>query len=114
MKTIYTLFLLLLLASCGQKKAVLENTSPNEKVKVTLNAEKSGVSPWQCELKVKAYSFKEGSLKFEIYTKELTNETVRFDWKDNENCLISLTDDEGKLRTFQLIATPNQVQMAEI
>ncbi|HEY0261503.1 MAG TPA: hypothetical protein VGB95_00640 [Chitinophagales bacterium] len=114
MKTIYAMFILMLLASCGQKKIVLENESPNKQVNVTLNAEKSGISPWQCEMKVKAYSFKEGSLKFEIYAEEMNNTTVRFDWKDDANCIISITETDGKARNFQLIASPNQVQMAEI
>jgi hypothetical protein len=114
MKTIYAMLLLVFLASCGQKKTTIENTSPNDKVKVTLNAEKSGISPWQCELKVKAYSFKEGALKFEIYAEELNKTTVRFDWQDNNNCVISITETDGKMRNFQLLASPNQVQMAEI
>ena len=114
MKAIYAVFLLVFLASCEQKKAVLENESPNKQVKVVLNADKSGISPWQCELKVKAYSFKEGALKFEIYAKELNDQTVRFDWQDDANCLISFTESDSKIRTFQLIATASQVQMGEI
>lgn len=111
---IRSLFLLFLLAGCQQKNVTLENTSPNEKVKITLTAEKSSLNPWQCELKVKAYSFQEGALKFEIFTGNLDNETVSFDWKDDENCLISFSETDGKARTFHLIATPNQVQMAEV
>ena len=114
MKTMYTMLLLVFLASCEQKKVTIENSSPNGNVKVTLNAEKSGVSPWQCDLNVKAYSFKEGALKFEIYAEELNKTTVRFDWKDDTNCLVSITETDGKTRNFQLLASPNQVQMAEI
>jgi hypothetical protein len=47
--------------------------------------------PWECQLKVKAYSFEEGLLKFEISADELNKENVHFNWEPNGNCKIEIT-----------------------
>ncbi len=65
-------------------------------------------------MKVKAYSFKEGKLAFEIYAKDLTDENVSFDWKDDTHCTIIFKQQDNTERKFELIASSEQLQLAEM
>ncbi len=107
---------ILLLTACQPKAVVLTNESSNKKVKITVKANREGSSlgPWKVQLDVKAYEFKQGALAFEIESGDISDKTVKFDWKDDHNCLISFDQPDGKPRTFQLIADENQVQLAEV
>ncbi|MBP6732791.1 MAG: hypothetical protein KA149_12070 [Chitinophagales bacterium] len=104
------------LAACnGKTEAMLENTSANGKVKVKLTAKRSSaLDPFKAEITVKAYDFKEGKLLFEIMAADLNNENVKFNWKDDNNCLITIEESDKHVRSFQLLASENQVQLAEI
>ena len=104
----------LLFTSCQTKNVTITNVSPNGKVKTTIKGSHQGISPWKVELDVKAYEFKEGHLAFEVETGDVSDKTVKFDWKDDINCIISFDEPDGKPRTFQLIADASQVQLAEV
>jgi hypothetical protein len=107
---------ILFLYSCNDKKAaVFENLSPNKKVQIKVVANRpSAVDAWKVEIKVKAYDFKEGYLAFEVYAGDLNDQNVKFDWKDDRNCIITVEQRDGEPRKFQLIADANQVQLGEI
>lgn len=64
--------------------------------------------------RVKAYDFKEGKLIFEIVADDLNNENVQFKWTDDNNCIITIEERDKHVRSFQLIASDSQVQLAEI
>lgn len=116
-KLIYAIsFLMLILASCeGKTEAALSKASPNGKVKITIEAKRiSTIEPWKVDMKVKAYDFKEGKLSFEIYAKDLSDENVTFDWKDDTHCTIIFEEQDNTKRKFELIASPEQLQMAEM
>lgn len=116
--TFYILLLVattILSACSGRKEASLENTSPNGKAHIRITGKRASVADgWKVDMKVKAYDFKEGLLSFEIYADDLTPETVKFDWVDNNNCNITYEEIDHAERRFHLIASPNQVQMAEV
>ena len=109
------LFSTAIVTSCNQKTAAkLENTSPNQKVHTVVTGTRTtSVDPWTVVIDVKAYDFQKGYLKFEIYSDDLTDKNVQFDWKDDENCLITFQERDDK-RVFQLIANANQVQLGQI
>jgi len=115
--TIYSLLLILFasLASCsGKTEATIENTSPNGKAHITITGKRASIADgFKVDMKVKAYDFKEGLLSFEIYADDLTAENVRFDWVDDNNCDITFDQIDNTQRSFHLIASPSQVQMAE-
>lgn len=118
MKTLHSfpiLFLLFLAACNGKTEALLEHTHDNGKVKVTIKGKRvSSVEPWKVDMAVKAYNFKEGNLIFEIYAEDLNSENVSFTWADDSRCDIVFTQQDGAKRTFRLLASPQQMQMAEI
>ncbi len=109
-------FLLLILVSCGGKtETSLKKVSPNGKVNITVEAKRAtAIESWKVDLKVKAYSFKEGKLAFEIYAKDLTDENVSFDWKDDTHCTIIFKQQDNTERKFELIASAEQLQLAEM
>lgn len=116
-RLIPVLLLLITLQACeGGGVTYITDKSPAGHTTITVNASRAvAMEPWKINLQVKAYDFKEGSLKFEIYAGELKqDENVKFDWKDENNCIISFTQSDDVVRQFQLIATPDRVQLAEI
>ena len=104
----------IIFSSCQTKSVTITNISPNGKVNTTIKGSHQGIGTWKVELDVKAYSFKEGHLAFELETTDVSDKTVKFDWKDDRNCIISFGEPDGKPRTFQLIADATQVQLAEV
>ena len=118
MQKILPIFIICLitLASCGGKtETSLKNESPNGKVKIAIDAKRAtSIESWKVELKVKAYDFKEGKLEFEIYAKDLTSENVSFDWTDVTHCTITFKQQDNTERKFQLIASSEQLELAEM
>lgn len=119
MKNLFAVFILttvITLVSCnGKTSAALESTSANGKVKVKIDAHRSNVfDAFKTEMSVKAYDFKEGKLIFEIVADDLNKENVQFKWTDDDNCIITIEERDKHVRSFQLIANDNQVQLAEI
>lgn len=105
----------LLLTSCQSKTSTVTDVSPNKKVNVTIKASRpTTLGTWAVELDVKAFDFKQGHLSFELEASDVSDKTVKFDWKDDRNCVISLEQRDGQPRTFQLIADENQVQLGEV
>lgn len=116
MKHIFHFTILLLLASCGGKtEAVVNHTSPNGKVNITVTGKRSNtIEAFRTEIAVKAYELSEGKLMFEIYADDLNTENVMFTWSDDTHCTISIEQRDGATRNFALQATANSVQLAEV
>jgi hypothetical protein len=70
--------------------------------------------PFKTKISVTAYGFKEGKLLFEIMAGDLNNENVKFIWEDDNHCLITIEERDKHVRSFRLLASENQVQLAEI
>ncbi len=111
-----SLTIILSLTSCnGKTSAALENTSANGKVKIKISATRGNVfDPFKTEIAVKAYNFKEGKLLLEVIAGDLNNDNVKFNWTDSSNCVITIEEADKHIRSFQLIASESQVQLAEI
>lgn len=117
MKSIIPILICLIaLVSCGGKtETSLTKVSPNGKVTIKIEAKRAAaVESWKVDMKVKAYDFKEGKLSFEIYAKDLTDENVSFDWKDETHCTILFKEQDNTERKFELIASQEQLQMGEM
>jgi|JI9StandDraft_1071089.scaffolds.fasta_scaffold78123_1 hypothetical protein len=106
----------LFLVSCGNSsKITLLKTSPDKQIKITILAERDlSLEPWKVKLSVQAYDFKEGSLAFQIYATDITDENVKLEWQDKYHCLITFEESDKKLRKFQLRASENQVILGEV
>jgi hypothetical protein len=102
--------------SCNDKtSASIENTSPNGQVKVKVQGQRSNVlDAFKTEISVTAYDFKEGKLIFNIMAGDLNAENVKFNWQDDNNCIITIEERDKHVRSFKLIANEMQVQLAEI
>ncbi len=112
---IITLTVVSLVSCNGTTSAAIESKSANGKVSVKISASRSNLlDPFKTEIAVKAYEFKEGKLLMEIMADDLNNENVKFRWLDDNNCLITIEERDKHVRSFQLIASDTQVQLAEI
>jgi len=107
---------LLVMSGCsGKTETALEHKAPNGKVVINIIAKRTTtVESWKVDMNVKAYEFKPGKLSFEIYAKDLTEENVKFNWVDEKHCHITFTQQDNTERKFELIATSEQLQMAEM
>jgi hypothetical protein len=116
MKSLLYLLLVTSFLSCGGKTVTsLHKESPNGKVKIHIEANRTtAIESWKVVMRVKAYNFKEGSLKFEIFAKDLTDENVSFIWQDDHNCEIIFKQQDDSERKFHLIASQEQLQMGEM
>ena len=104
-----------LLVSCKPKSTTITDISPNKMVNIVVKATRAGgIEPWKVDIGVKAYDFKEGHLLFELETNDVNEKSVTFDWKDDNNCIISFAEPDGEARRFQLKTDANEVQLAEI
>ena len=115
--TYFLLFIgLLALGSCGGKtKASLVKVSTNGQVSITIEGKRAAsIESWKVDLKVKAYNFKEGKLAFEIYAADLNDETITISWKDEHHAEIYFKQQDNTSRKFELIASPEQLQLAEL
>ena len=117
MKTFVIYFILFIgLTACGGKTSTtLVHHSDNEKVTITIEGTRAtAIESWKVDMKVKSYDFKEGKLSFEIYAEDLNNENVSFNWIDETHCNIKFTQQDNSVRSFELIASSEQLQMAEM
>ena len=112
----WVICILVAFPSCNSTTfATIESTSPNGKVKVKVDGKREiPFDPIKTEISVKAYDFKEGKLKFEIMADDLSKDKVKFEWEDDNNCIISIEGSDKNIRSFKLIADESQVQLAEI
>lgn len=111
-----TCLILFSITACnGKTSALVENASANGKVKIKITAKRNGaLEPFKVDMAVTAYDFKQGKLLFEIAADDLNQENVKFNWTDDNTCTISITERDNHVRNFQLLASENQVQLAEI
>lgn len=118
MKTIYLILIALLATTvaCNSITSVpLEKTSSSGKVKVTIESERlTSVDPWKVAIKIKAYDFEEGQLATEVMSREISDKTVKFDWVDESSAYIVFTQTDGTTKVFELIASAQQLQFAQI
>ncbi len=110
------LSILLMLVGCsGKTETSLEHKAPNGKVTINITGKRAtSVESWKVDMQVKAYSFKPGKLSFEIYAEDINNDNVKFDWVDEKHCKITFTQQDNSVRNFELIASSEQLQMAEM
>jgi hypothetical protein len=110
------LLLIVLLASCSTKPDFyLEKEFQDGNVKVRINATQAvAFDPWKVTLAVKAYTYDEGSLAFQITADELSESNIRFEWVDDSTCNIYFKERGGYEKQFRLVASPERVQMAEV
>jgi len=116
MKAVNFFFIILLFGfyGCGKTSSKVEHTSPNGKVKLTVEGTRSSsMDPWQVALKVKAYEFKEDQLSFEIYASDLNAETVLFNWNDEQHCTIGFKQTDNTERKFSLTVSQEHLELKE-
>jgi hypothetical protein len=112
--TISILLLILMLHSCGPRQAKYSSDCSGKPLHIEISGSRfSGLEPFKASLKVKAYQWEEGSLVFDFYARDINKESVKIDCLE-DGAEIRLIQRDGTERKFRLIATPEQLQMAEV
>ena len=109
------LFILSTLMSCNNPISTsLDNKSPDGKTVITIKADKENpLMPFIVNMNVKSGNVPEGGLQFEIGAKVLNETNVKFDWSDNQTCVISFTQGDGDIRKFDLKVSDSNVLLEE-
>lgn len=114
---IFIPLLMLLFGGCGgQKSAQLESVSPDGQTKLIIDfTRRDAMDAWAADMKVNAYSWKEGSLHVtELYMNDVSGGNVVFNWQDTHHCSITFKLNDNTVRKFELVASPNQLQLGEV
>lgn len=92
-----SVILSLILTGCGEQYSEeLTSTSPDGTTIITVKAHKnSPLSAWITTLRVRYLAY-DDSIKFEVYTSEISNKTVNFLWNNGE-CVVSFDQTDKKL-----------------
>jgi hypothetical protein len=114
-KVLPLIFVLLTLMSCNNPVSTsLENKSPDGKTLISIKADKENpLMPFTVNMNVKSGDIPEGGLQFEIGAKVLDDSNVKFDWSDNQTCVISFTQGDGDVRKFDLKVSDSNVLLQE-
>lgn len=106
--TIIISILILFLASCSEeRKDAVKSQSPDGRITLTVSASReSALSPWKTDLVATGTGLK-GNITFEFYGKDVTAETVKFEWSGNEQCLITFIQQDDTKRVFEFTPGSN-------
>ena len=111
------ILLVLILSACGDRSltASLSSLSPSGKTVINVSGKRQvGLDPFNVTMEVKSGSNVVGSLQFEVAASMLDAGNVKFDWKDDSNCLITFTYSDGEKRVFRYYATESNVILEQV
>lgn len=105
MKQIVLFFLLstvcLFFQGCDTKKQEVRSKSPLGSTEILVSGTKQGMDPWILSIQIKKDG-KSDSRETEMYTNEITDKNVLFNWLDESNCSITLVEQDGTAREFPI------------
>ncbi len=116
MKNILLIAISLMMVSCfTPKEAAVSHQYHDGKVTIQVTAVKDEmVGPWKVTMKFKVYNFDESKMDVLVYTDEISDKTVTFDWRDETTCIINFQQSDGKPRAFKLTAAPNNLEVISL
>lgn len=107
--------LVLLMSSCHHTAIRMMSKSPDGKTMLSVDGERSNsLDPFKVNMRVKSGDIPEGSLSFELEASEMNDSTVKFDWKDAGDCIVSFAQRDGEPRYFTLHVSSTNVLMQEL
>lgn len=112
----YLLLAVLLLSSCQPEEATpIVKTSPDGKNKIIVTAEKESLAgDWTVKLAFKPANLDEQFVKFELSAADITEDNVHFEWKDDNNGIVTFEHSDGEKRAFQFFISENRAQLIPI
>jgi hypothetical protein len=110
---ILTGILLMSLFSCGMKEtAEISSDSPDGNSTINITGSKNFGDPWQTTIKIKAFK-QEQQVVTEIYADALSDKNIKFNWIDNNHCIITIKQQDDTQRAFSVEATEEKITLRE-
>lgn len=103
-----SLFSLLFLVGCETESSELfETKSPNGNISITAQGTTSIIplEPWRVDIKMTMKDKEPISSFVEVYADSLSNDNVKFTWKSENECIITLIQRDG-----QKVTVPIKIQ----
>jgi hypothetical protein len=91
----------LLFQSCDTKKQELRSKSPSGTTEILVSGTKQGLDPWILSIQIKKDG-KSDTRETEMYSNEITNKNILFNWVDESTCSITLVEQDGTAREFPI------------
>ncbi|HVD99371.1 MAG TPA: hypothetical protein VNB90_14275 [Cytophagaceae bacterium] len=103
------------LFSCsGTKTQELISKSSDQKAQIKVSGFRAiAFDPFQATIIIDGFG-QSDTLVTEIYAKDLSNETVKFDWVDEANCTLSFVQQDDSKRTMQVRFSEDGNSLREI
>jgi hypothetical protein len=112
-KIIAGMLLTILLFSCAMKKtAELSSASPDGNSTITISGTKNFGDPWQAAIKINAFK-QDRQVSTEIYADDLNEKNIKFNWTDNNHCIITINQQDDTKRTFVVEASEDKIGLME-
>lgn len=103
-------FLLLLSACNAKKNGVVSLSSPDGKIKVNIEGNRSiPLDPFTVQVKVKGYDIDAGLLQLELQADQLDSSNVRLVWSDAQHGILTLVERDGHQKVITISGSPTQV-----
>jgi hypothetical protein len=115
-KYLFFLATLILLSACSERtSAVLTSTSPDNAYSISLSGKSVVIGdPWKCMLIVNKKNIITDTLLFELRAENIDTNTVKFDWKSNDECHVKLTQINDNIKIFTVILNDNILNIRDI
>lgn len=98
-------FLMLMLSSCGGvlKSEKIIEVSEDGRLQIEIEGVRDvGLEPFVVSITAKKAGLKPMVAKMEIYQDDITRESVKFNWKSDNQCIISISHRDGKIETVPI------------
>ncbi|HEX8546568.1 MAG TPA: hypothetical protein VF691_06365 [Cytophagaceae bacterium] len=112
--TTYLILLLTIVLGCGGKKTgKVTSQSPDKKILVTITGTKPNFAdPFKTTIIFEAEG-KKDAVETEIYANELNEENVKVDWASSADCKITIDQQDGNQRKFNLHYDAEGLELVE-
>ncbi|HXA02876.1 MAG TPA: hypothetical protein VNW99_12855 [Cytophagaceae bacterium] len=90
----------------------LSSGSSDGNCTITISGTKNFGDPWQTTITINAFKQKQ-QVVTEIYADGLTDKNIKFNWIDNNHCIITISQQDDTKRTFVVEATEQKIILRE-
>lgn len=121
MKNLFAIFLLSILGmgflACSKKSGEVLSQSPDSAIHVTVSGSKASFfDPFITNIKVESANsrYAEENMSIETFVEELNETNVTFDWKTNNECIITFKQQDNTIRKLKLNVSANRFHLRDI
>ncbi len=115
LKLTFPVMALLFLASCEPQVTTITEHSPDSEITVEITGKRFFESdPWEVTLNIKAYDRFNETISFQYYSKDFSTDNINLNWKADNQCEVSMLEQDGGKLHFRLNVNENRIHLRKI